>query len=97
MTDLPLYLKNSIGDSFEEAASGERSVVTSPADGREIATVPDSGAEDVDRAGSWQVSLRGTTRFSWRCGSSGPQSLPATRSCSSRLPRLRSRPCDLPS
>ncbi len=44
---LPLHLLNFIGGSPQEAASGRRSVVTSPGDGREIATVPDSGAEDV--------------------------------------------------
>jgi betaine-aldehyde dehydrogenase len=47
---LPLHLLNFIGGSPQEAASGRRSVVTSPGDGREIATVPDSGAEDVDQA-----------------------------------------------
>ena len=47
---LPLHLLNFIGGSPQEAASGRRSVVTSPGDGREIATVPDSGAEDVGRA-----------------------------------------------
>ena len=47
---LPLHLLNFIGGSPQEAASGRRSVVTSPGDGREIATVPDSGAEDVGQA-----------------------------------------------
>ena len=47
---LPLHLLNFIGGSPREAASGRRSAVTSPGDGREIATVPDSGAEDVDQA-----------------------------------------------
>jgi len=47
---LPLHLLNFIGGSPLEAASGRRSGVTSPGDGREIATVPDSGAEDVDQA-----------------------------------------------
>jgi betaine-aldehyde dehydrogenase len=47
---LPLHLLNFIGGSPREAASGRRSVATSPGDGREIATVPDSGAEDVDQA-----------------------------------------------
>jgi betaine-aldehyde dehydrogenase len=47
---LPLHLPNFIGGSPQEAASGRRSAVTSPGDGREIATVPDSGAEDVDQA-----------------------------------------------
>ena len=47
---LPLHLLNFIGGSPREAASGRRSVITSPGDGREIATVPDSGAEDVDQA-----------------------------------------------
>jgi len=47
---LPLHLHNFIGGSPQEAASGRRSVVTSPGDGREIATVPDSGAEEVDQA-----------------------------------------------
>ncbi len=47
---LPLHLLNFIGGSPREAASGRRSVVTSPGDGREIATVPDSGAEDVGQA-----------------------------------------------
>ena len=46
---LPLHLLNFIGGSPQEAASGRRSVVTSPG-GREIATVPDSGAEDVGQA-----------------------------------------------
>jgi len=49
MTSLP-HLINTIGGSLQEAASGRRSVVTSPSDGREIATVPDSGAEDVSQA-----------------------------------------------
>jgi betaine-aldehyde dehydrogenase len=49
-TKLPLHLLNFIGGSPQEAASGRRSVVTSPGDGREIATVPDSGAEDVGQA-----------------------------------------------
>ena len=47
---LPLHLLNFIGGSPQEAASGRRSVVTSPGDGREIATVPDSSAEDVGQA-----------------------------------------------
>ena len=47
---LPLHLLNFIGGSPQEAVSGRRSVVTSPGDGREIATVPDSGAEDVGQA-----------------------------------------------
>ncbi len=47
---LPLHLLNFIGGSPQEAASGRRSVVTSPGDGREIATVPDSDAEDVGQA-----------------------------------------------
>jgi betaine-aldehyde dehydrogenase len=47
---LPLHLLNFIGGSPQEAASGRRSVVTSPGDGRKIATVPDSGAEDVGQA-----------------------------------------------
>jgi betaine-aldehyde dehydrogenase len=47
---LPLHLLNFIGGSPQEAATGRRSVVTSPSDGREIATVPDSGAEDVGQA-----------------------------------------------
>jgi betaine-aldehyde dehydrogenase len=47
---LPLHLRNFIGGSCQEAASERRSVVTSPGDGGEIATVPDSGAEDVSRA-----------------------------------------------
>lgn len=50
MSDRSVHLLNSIGGSFDEAASGRRAVVTSPGDGREIATVPDSGGEDVDRA-----------------------------------------------
>jgi len=50
MSDRALRLLNSIGGSLEEAVSGERASVTSPSDGREIATVPVSGAEDVDRA-----------------------------------------------
>jgi betaine-aldehyde dehydrogenase len=47
---LPLHLLNFIGGSPQEAVSGRRSVVTSPGDGREIATVPDSGAADVGQA-----------------------------------------------
>jgi betaine-aldehyde dehydrogenase len=47
---LPLHLLNFIGGSPQEAATVRRSVVTSPSDGREIATVPDSGAEDVGQA-----------------------------------------------
>ena len=50
MRKLPLHLLNFIDGSPTDAASGRRSVVTSPGDGREIATVPDSGADDVDRA-----------------------------------------------
>jgi betaine-aldehyde dehydrogenase len=50
MRNLPLHLLNFIGGSPRDAASQRRSVVTSPGDGREIATVPDSGADDVDRA-----------------------------------------------
>jgi betaine-aldehyde dehydrogenase len=50
MRNLPLHLLNFIGGSPQDAASQRRSVVTSPGDGREIATVPDSGADDVDRA-----------------------------------------------
>jgi betaine-aldehyde dehydrogenase len=50
MRNLPLHLLNFIDGSLQDAASERRSVVTSPGDGREIATVPDSGAEDVDRA-----------------------------------------------
>jgi betaine-aldehyde dehydrogenase len=49
MTSLP-HLLNTIGGSPQEAVSGRRSVVTSPSDGRQIATVPDSGAEDVSQA-----------------------------------------------
>jgi betaine-aldehyde dehydrogenase len=48
--NLPLHLLNFIDGSPQDAAAERRSVVTSPGDGREIATVPDSGAEDVDRA-----------------------------------------------
>jgi betaine-aldehyde dehydrogenase len=48
--NLPLHLLNFIDGSPQDAASKRRSVVTSPGDGREIATVPDSGADDVDRA-----------------------------------------------
>ena len=50
MRNLPLHLLNFIDGSPEDAASERRSAVTSPGDGREIATVPDSGADDVDRA-----------------------------------------------
>jgi betaine-aldehyde dehydrogenase len=50
MRNLPLHLLNFIDGSPEDATSERRSVVTSPGDGREIATVPDSGADDVDRA-----------------------------------------------
>jgi len=50
MADSGLRLRNSIGGVLEEAASGQRASVTSPADGREIATVPVSAAADVDRA-----------------------------------------------
>jgi betaine-aldehyde dehydrogenase len=50
MRNLPLHLLNFIDGSPQDAAAERRSVVTSPGDGREIATVPDSGAEDVDRA-----------------------------------------------
>ena len=50
MRKLPLHLLNFIDGAPTDAASGRRSVVTSPGDGRQIATVPDSGADDVDRA-----------------------------------------------
>jgi betaine-aldehyde dehydrogenase len=50
MRNLPLHLLNFIDGSPEDAASERRSAVTSPGDGREIATVPDSSADDVDRA-----------------------------------------------
>jgi betaine-aldehyde dehydrogenase len=50
MRKLPLHQLNFIDGAPTDAASGRRSVVTSPGDGRQIATVPDSGADDVDRA-----------------------------------------------
>ena len=50
MTATPLELRNYIGGSFLEAASGERVSVTSPGDGREVATVPSSGRDDVAAA-----------------------------------------------
>lgn len=50
MVEGSLYLLNWIDGKPVDAVSGRRSVVTSPGDGREIATVPDSGVDDIDRA-----------------------------------------------
>jgi betaine-aldehyde dehydrogenase len=50
MVEGSLHLCNWVDGEAVDALSGRRSVVTSPSDGREIATVPDSGAEDINLA-----------------------------------------------
>ena len=53
-----------IGGAWVDAASGETLGVENPANGRQIANVPKSGAEDVDRA----VKADGSCAHSFHSG-----------------------------